>query len=92
MPKRLHPKTSTITWSHQHYLKLFKTSLKLYSINSKAIDSNIIIFGSLTTKVLINHPAACAKAKRSKNANRTFANGSYFYLAYILQSAPYDTY
>jgi hypothetical protein len=78
IPSKLHPKTSTITWSHQHYLKLFNVSLNAYSTNSKATEEKIINFKSLQTKVLKNHPKACASAKRSKNECETFAHGSYF--------------
>lgn len=81
IPTMLQPKKSTIAWSHQHSLKLLRTSLRLYSTSSKAKDSKRIILGSLTIRVFMNHPAACAKAKMSKKAKRTLAKGSSFYLA-----------
>lgn len=91
IPNRLHPNTSTITWSHQHYLKLFNVSLNEYSTNSNAIDENIISLRSLQTRVLKNHPSACAIANRSKNEWEIFPHGFYFSDAYIRQSWAYDT-
>lgn len=58
IPSKLQPKTSTITWSHQHSLKLFKTFLKEYYKSSKVIEENITSLRSLIINVLKNQPKA----------------------------------
>ena len=66
IPKRLHPKMSMIRWSHQHYLKLFKTFLKEYSISSNETEANMTSLKSRQTRVLKNQPKKWATAKKSK--------------------------